>query len=136
MPTASTGCRLPQTPRRIDRTFFYAWVQCTYTEVDQQMDTTRVNFRLPEELIEKADAAAKATHRNRTQIVTAALRAYLDDVENEEAFREDVVELYLDDEIEYAVLEAFVGRRDAESIRSSKALLDRGEELAEELADL
>ena len=34
----------------------------------------KVNFRLPEELIDKADVAAKVSHKNRTEIVKDALR--------------------------------------------------------------
>lgn len=100
------------------------------------MDRTRVNFRLPEDLIEKADAAAKITRKNRTEIVTEALREYLDEIEDEDAFKEEIVELYLDDEISYDVLTEFVGRQDAESIRASKTLLDQGDDLAEDMADL
>lgn len=96
----------------------------------------KVNFRLPDELVEKADVAAKVTHKNRTEIVTEALRAYLQDVEDEEEFKEAVVELYLDDEIGFDVLKEFVGRQDAESIRASKTLLNQGEELADDLAEL
>lgn len=98
--------------------------------------TTRVNFRLPEDLIEKADLAATVTQKNRTEIVTEALREYLDEIEDEEAFKEDVVELYLADEIGFETLQQFVGRQDAESVRASKALLDEGEALADELAKL
>lgn len=100
------------------------------------MSTTRVNFRIPEELLEKADVAAKVTHRNRTDIVIGALREYLADVEDEASFKEELVELYLDDEIDFDALHAFIGRQDAESVRSSKAILDRGDELAEELSQL
>ncbi|MFB6183673.1 MAG: CopG family ribbon-helix-helix protein [Haloarculaceae archaeon] len=100
------------------------------------MGTTRVNFRIPEDLIEKADVAAKVTHKNRTEIVTEALRAYFDEIEDEEAFTEDVIELYLVDEIGFETLAEFIGRRDAESVRASKTLLDEGEELADELAGL
>lgn len=107
----------------------------TYVQVTA-VGTTRVNFRLPEDLIERADVAAKVTHRNRTEVVTEALRAYLDEVEDEAAFREAVVELYLDDEVGFETLKTFLGRRDAESVRASKALLDDGEALADELADL
>ena len=98
--------------------------------------TTRVNFRLPEDLIEKADIAATVAQKNRTEIVTEAIREYLNEIEDEEAFKEDVVELYLADEIEFETLQQFVGRQDAESVRASKALLDEGEALAEELAEL
>lgn len=100
------------------------------------MGTRRVNFRIPEDLVEKADVAARVTHRNRTEIVTDALRAYLDDIEDEDAFREDLVELYLDDEIGFDVLKEFVGRQDAEAVRSSRAILDQGEDIADEMADL
>lgn len=100
------------------------------------MGTTRVNFRIPDELVEKADVAAKVTHKNRTELVTEALRAYLDEIEDEEAFTEELVELYLEDELEFEVLKAFIGRQDAEAVRASKTVLDQGEDLADELAEL
>lgn len=100
------------------------------------MGTKRVNFRLPEELVEKADVAAEVTHRDRTDIVTAALREYLDDVQDDESFRESVVELYLDDEIGFGELAAVVGRQDAESVRASKSLLDDAEKIADDIAEL
>lgn len=100
------------------------------------MGTTRVNFRLPEDLIEKTDVAAEITHKNRTEILKEALREYLKDVEDDEKFKEAVVELYLDNRIEFAVLKEFIGRQDAEAVKASKALLDQGDELADELADL
>lgn len=100
------------------------------------MSSTRVNFRLPESLIEKADIAAEIGKKNRTEIVKEALRSYLEEIENDETFKEAVVELYLDDQIEFEVLKEFVGKQDAESIRASKTLLDQGEELADELAEL
>jgi predicted transcriptional regulator len=100
------------------------------------MGTTRVNFRIPEDLIEKADVAAQVTHKNRTEIVTEALREYLKEIQDEEAFKEDVIELYLEDVIGFETLQEFIGRQDAESVRTSKTLLDEGEELADELAGL
>lgn len=98
--------------------------------------TTRVNFRLPDELVAKADIAARVTRKNRTKIVTEALRAYLDEIEDQEAFKETLVELYLDNEIEYDLLKEFIGRQDAEAVRASKTLLDQGDDLADDLADL
>lgn len=100
------------------------------------MSTKRVNFRIPEELITQADIAAEVTHKNRTEVLIEALRQYLEEKESEESFREAVVELYLAEEIEYSALADVVGRQDAEAVRSSKQVLDRGEELATELADL
>jgi metal-responsive CopG/Arc/MetJ family transcriptional regulator len=100
------------------------------------MSTTRVNFRIPEELIEKADVAAQVAHKNRTEIVTEALREYFADIENEDAFKEAVIELYLDEQIGFETLKEFIGRQDAESVRASKTLLDQGDEMADDLADL
>jgi len=100
------------------------------------MGARRVNFRLPEELVEKADVAASVTHRDRTAIVREALRSYLAEVEDDEDFREAVVELYLDGQIGFETLAEFVGRQDAEAVRTSRDLLDRGEAVAEDLADL
>ena len=100
------------------------------------MANTRVNFRLPEDLIQKADVAAAVSKKNRTAIVKEALQDYLATIEDDEKFKEAVVELYLDDQISFEVLTEFIGRQDAESVRASKTLLDQGEEVADELADL
>ena len=100
------------------------------------MGTKKVNFRLPDELVEKADVAAEVTHKNRTEIIKEALQKYLQEVEDDEKFKEDVVELYLDDKIGFDTLKQFIGRQDAESVRASKALLEQGDDLADELAEL
>lgn len=100
------------------------------------MGSTRVNFRLPEELIQKADVAAEVSKKNRTEIVKEALQEYLTDVEDDETFKEAVVELYLNDQIGFDILKEFIGRQDAASIRTSKQILDQGEALADELAEL
>lgn len=98
--------------------------------------STRVNFRLPEDLIEKADVAAEVSKKNRTEIVKEALQEYLDDIEDDETFKEAVVELYFEDQISFEALKAFIGRQDAESVRASKTILDQGEDLADDLAEL
>ena len=100
------------------------------------MGSTRVNFRLPEDLIQKADVAAEVSKKNRTDIIKEALQEYLENIEDDEKFKEAVVELYLDDQIGFEVLKEFIGRQDAESVRASKNLLDQGDELADELAEL
>lgn len=105
-------------------------------EVVETMGSTRVNFRLPEDLVDKADVAAEVSKKNRTQIVKEALQEYLTDIEDEETFREAVVELYLDDQLGFETLKAFIGRQDAESVRASKTLLDQGDDLAGDLAEL
>jgi len=87
-------------------------------------------------LIEKADVAAKIFHKNRTEIIKEALQEYLQEVEDQEEFKEAVVELYLDGEIGFDTLKQFIGRQDAESVRASKGLLEQGDDLADELAQL
>ena len=98
--------------------------------------TKKVNFRLPDELVEKADVAAEVSHKNRTEIIKEALQEYLQEVEDQEAFKKAVVELYLDDKISFDLLKEFIGRQDAESVRASKNLLEQGDKLADELAEL
>lgn len=119
----------------LNSTTSFPHVGTTYVQV-MRMETTKVNFRLPDDLLEKADVAAEITHKNRTDIITEALQAYLDEVEDNEAFREGVVDLYLDGQIGFEVLTAFLGRQDAEAVRASKTLLDQGDELADEMATL
>lgn len=103
--------------------------------VHTEMGTRRVNFRLPEELVTHADVAAAVSHRNRTEVLIEALRQYLEEKESDERFREAVVELYLEGRIEFETLVEVVGRQDAEAVRASKEVLDRGDELADELAE-
>lgn len=100
------------------------------------MSTKRVNVRLPEELITQADVAAEVTHKNRTEVLIEALRQYLAEKESDAEFREAVVELYLGDQVDFETLVEVIGRQDAEAVRSSKNVLDHGEELADELAGL
>lgn len=100
------------------------------------MSTKRVNFRLPEELVEQADIAAEVTHKDRTEVIVEALREYLNEIEDDEGFREAVVELYLNGTVEFDTLAEIIGRQDAEAVRASKELLDDGETIADELADL
>lgn len=100
------------------------------------MGTKRVNVRLPEELVKQADIAATVSHKNRTDILIEALREYLAEKESEEQFREAIVELYLQDEIEFDALVSVLGKQDAEAVRASKSVLDRGESISDELADL
>lgn len=99
------------------------------------MSTRKVNFRLPEELVTHADVASEVTHKNRTEILIEALRAYLEDIESDEEFREAVVELYLADEIDFETLVLVIGRQDAKAVQSSKRLLDRSDELADTLGE-
>lgn len=98
--------------------------------------STRVNFRLPEKLLEKADVTAEATHRNRTELMKEALREYLGKFESDEEFKEKVVELYLDEELGFKEMKAVIGKQDAESVKATAEILNNSEEKAEKLAEL
>lgn len=98
--------------------------------------TTRVNFRLPEKLLEKTDVTAEATHRDRTEIVKEALREYLEDFEDDESFKQKVVELYLDEELGFDEMKAAIGKQDAESVRATSEILNKSDEKASKLAGL
>jgi metal-responsive CopG/Arc/MetJ family transcriptional regulator len=100
------------------------------------MGKRRVNFRLPEDLLEKADVAVAVTDKNRTEIIVAALHEYFEDVQDDDRFKQAVVELFFDDQISFEVLTEFVGRQDAESVRVSKTILDQGDDIADDLARL
>lgn len=100
------------------------------------MATTRVNFRLPEDLVERADLAATVESKNRTEVVTEALVAYLEALETQERYRESLVERFLDDEVGFVALREAIGLRDAEAVRASKALLDRSEEVSGTISGL
>lgn len=114
----------------------YNFVGTMYGHVVDAMGSTKVNFRLPDDLVEKADVAAEVSRKNRTDIVKEALQEYLEEIEDDEKFKEAIVELYLDDQISFDTLKEFIGRQDAESVRASKTILDQDEDLADELAEL
>lgn len=54
------------------------------------MSRTRVNFQLPEELVQKADVATEVSKKNRTEIIKEALQKYFAEVE-EALIKRDVL---------------------------------------------
>ncbi|WP_233510365.1 CopG family transcriptional regulator [Haloferax sp. Atlit-4N] len=99
------------------------------------MSTKRVDFRLPDALVARTDVAAEVTHTNRTETLTETLRQYLEQKASDEQFREAVVERYLDGQIQFEKLAEIIGRQDAEAVRASKEVLDRGDALTDNLAE-
>lgn len=99
------------------------------------MPTTRVNFRLSEDLVERADLAAAVTGGTRTDVVAEGLETHLASLEADDEFEEALVERYLDGEIEWDALRRVLGRRDAEAVRASASLLEDGEGIAAALAE-
>lgn len=106
------------------------YVQCTY------MATKKVNFRLPDELVDKTDTVAEISHRSRTDIIKEALQDYFEQVEDDEKFKQEITDLYLEEEISFEVLKEFIGKQDAEAVKASKHILEDSEQMAEDLANL
>ncbi|MDQ2055659.1 CopG family transcriptional regulator [Halobellus sp. H-GB7] len=92
------------------------------------MSKMKVSVRIPKDLIQRANIAAKVTQKSRGEIVTEALRDHLAELEDEEAFKKDVFDRYLDGQISLGTLNRFLDSGDAESVRISKTLLDQGQE--------
>ncbi len=95
----------------------------------------KVKFKLPDDLLERADLAADINDGTRKELFKDALVAYLDDLEEQDAYRKAVIEKYLDDAITFDVLKGLLGRQDAEAIKASKTLLEGGDTVASDLAD-
>lgn len=96
----------------------------------------KVKFKLPDELLERADLAADINHSTRKELFKDALVAYLDDLEDQDAFRKAVIEQYMDNDVAFETLKGLIGRQDAEALKASKTLLDEGDAVASDLADL
>jgi len=64
----------------------------------------------------------------------SALKEYLRRIENIERFKERATELYLDGKLEYNELVIIIGRQNAESVKDSKRILDRGNKIAKDIA--
>ena len=94
----------------------------------------KISARFPEELLEEVDAIAELEYTDRTTIMKKALKEYIDRELVEGGLRELAIRRYLDGDLEYEKLEALVGREDAQAVRASKRIMDKGEELARELA--
>jgi metal-responsive CopG/Arc/MetJ family transcriptional regulator len=93
-----------------------------------------IALSLPEELIEKADILAKLEYKNRTGIIKSALKEYIRRIENIEKLKERATELYLDGKLEYNELVIIIGRQNADSVKASKRILDRGNKIAKDIA--
>lgn len=97
------------------------------------MTTKRIRVEIPDTLLAQVEAAAEISESSRDEMLVDALRAHLAELCNEEAFKQALAEGYLEGEIGYDVLEAFVGADAAASVRASRDLLDRHMDIVGEL---
>ena len=127
MPAAIWNAAALRTPSRKE------FIPSTHN-VRMMTGLTRIDLRLPDELVEKTDILAKLEYKNRTDVIKSALSEYLRRVETTMQLREKAVESYLDDKLTYNELAVAIGRQNAESVKVSKRLLDRSDRIAEDIA--
>lgn len=60
------------------------------------MSKMKINLRIPEDLAKRVNIVAKIAQKSRGEIVTDALRDHLTELENQEALKKDIFDLYLD----------------------------------------
>jgi len=109
------------------------FIPSTYN-VRMMAGLTRIDLRLPDELVKKTDILAKLEYKNRTDVIKSALSEYLRRVETTMQLKEKAVESYLDDKLTYNELVVIIGRQNAESVKVSKSLLERSDRIAEDIA--
>ncbi|MBX0325828.1 hypothetical protein EGH21_22680 [Halomicroarcula sp. F13] len=97
-------------------------------------DKTRVQFRAPDRLIDRADALAAVLGEDRTGILVSALREYLQDATHDDALTQEIADAYYDDVITYEQLKALIGAEEASNLRVLKQQLD--EEFVDGVAKL
>ena len=84
----------------------------------------RVQFRAPSGLIEQADALAAVLETDRTDILTSALRQYLQSAAHDETITQEIAGAYYDDDITYEELQELVGHEAAANFRVLKGQLE------------
>ena len=97
----------------------------------------RVQFRAPQELVDRADTLAAVFETDRTDILISALQEYLRDAAHSDEMKQEIAEAYYDDDITFEELKALVGHEEAANFRLLKQQLSEAfvDEVAEELAD-
>lgn len=94
----------------------------------------KISARFPEDLLEEIDTIAELEHTDRTTVMKKALREFIDKELDEGRLRELAVRRYLDGALAYDRLKILIGRDNAQTVRASKRIMDKGEELAGKLA--
>lgn len=85
----------------------------------------RVDFNAPASLVERADSVSDLLDVSRTRILVEALETKLDDVTNDEAFRERVREAYYQNRIDRETLASLVGTEEAARVHQLRASIAR-----------
>lgn len=87
-------------------------------------DPRRVHFQSPEYLVERLDAIAELYGTDRTNLLVDAIREYIEETADSEAFQELVTTKYYDDQLEFETVKQLVGAESAQRLRLLKADLE------------
>lgn len=102
--------------------------------MDEGIVMKKISARFPEELLDEVDALAELEHSDRTTIMKQALREYLEKERMNERLKELAVRRFLEGQLDYRKLRLLLGPEEAEAVRTSKRIMDRGAKLAKKLA--
>lgn len=84
----------------------------------------RVHFQSPEYLVERLDAIAELMGTDRTNLLVDAIREYLDEQADSDAFQQRVATAFFDGNLEFETVKQLVSAEQAQRLRLLKADLD------------
>ena len=84
----------------------------------------RVQFRAPDQLIDRTDALAAVLGENRTDILVTALREYLQEATHDDTLVQEIAAAYYDDEITSKQVQTLLGAAEAANLQVLKQQLD------------
>lgn len=85
----------------------------------------RVHFQSPEYLVDRLDAMAELLGTDRTALLVEAIREYVDERSESEAFKQMVATKYYDDRLDFETVKQVLGAETAQRLRLLKADLER-----------
>ncbi len=93
----------------------------------------RVQFRAPQELVDRADSLAEVLDSDRTGVLIDALREYLRDAAHDDEVKQEIADAYYAEKITFDELVGLVGHEEAANFRVLKEQLETD---VEEIASL
>jgi len=93
--------------------------QCTHIP-----DKKRVQFRAPQDLVDRADSLAEVLNSDRTEVLIQALRRYLREAAHDDELKQEIADAYYEDRISHDELAGLVGHEEAANFRVLKEQLE------------
>ena len=84
----------------------------------------RVHFQSPEYLVERLDAIADLMGTDRTDLLVEAMREYIDEQANSDAFQRRVATAFYEDNLDFESVKQLVGAEQAQRLCLLKADLE------------